>query len=577
MYLLVGQAEAAAAAQHPIPHGLGREAGVRATLAAFRSFPAPYAEFQTILVGGVAAIGLSGPNPYHEDLGTDKATQAAGGMTAVSERHTVMDATFAGSDVKVELDTDITTSVTDTASGDPVMTETRRATIAGELDGCPSAAGLVPGSLVVSSTEDASTFPGPGGRVGVHATGSQKRSSTFQGTSDDSATLGSVTQSFMSDEQYQRTASAAGGPDANQEGSVSFTASGINDGVPTGAEFAPTIGDWSSATTSGTTSGTVTPGMTGRLAGTAGSDYAIIQAAYAEAQKVWRDTRCVIVTAPGYIPDFAFANNNKPTHTEEVVKGSTTTFQVGLGHRFGQKVDASIATTLEGDVSLDPDQVDHAPGTMTYVAPNEDGKDGVTRFESVSRQGIGRLTLTFHTGSKALKVSIDGTMTTSGFGVSYTTTVHVKNLLLRPMNTSPQVSPDGLTNTITSGGSGPFTAEIRLGIADCRKPYTQRGTLNLLADHEVNDVTNLDLRWFVYWDPDASAPATTTGSCLGVPVDSFTGSQAGGPIGGFMTVLGSVEFPPGLGEQRVRLTKALGKSTSTIDATVTAEIVSESP
>ena len=61
-------------------------------------------------------------------------------MTATSEVHMVADASFAGSDVKVELDTDIHTQVVEAASGSPVATETRRATIAGELDACPSAA-----------------------------------------------------------------------------------------------------------------------------------------------------------------------------------------------------------------------------------------------------------------------------------------------------------------------------------------------------------------------------------------------------------------------------------------------------
>ena len=345
---------------------------------------------------------------------------------------------------------------------------------------------------------------------------------------------------------------------------------------PGGEGFSPTIGDWSGATTSGTSTGAVTPGMTERLAGSAGSDFAIIQAAYAEAQKVWRDSRCVIVTAPAYIPASAFANNNKPTHTEQVEKGSSTEFQVGLGHRFNQKVDTKITATLDGKESLDPDHLDKAPGQLTYVAPNEDGKDGIVKLESVSKQGIGRLALTFHTGSKKLKVSIDGTMTTSGFGVSYTTTLHVKNLILSQLATSPQVSPDGLTNTVTFGGAGPFTAEVRLGIADCRKPYNQKGTLNLLADHELNETTNLDLRWFVYWDEHAAAPATTAGTCIGVPLDSFTGSQGGGPVGGFMTVLGSVQFAPKGGEVRVRLTKSLGASKNVIDATVKAEIVSES-
>lgn len=576
IFALIGQTEAAARAQHTIPPGLGRQGETGARLASFGSFPAPYQEFRGFLTGGVQVIGAAGPNTYHEDVGTDRATQTSGGMTAVSEVHTVLDASFSGSDVKMELDTDIHTNVTDTKSGSPVMTSTRRATIAGEIDGCPSAAGLVPGSLEVTSVEEVSTFAGPTAHVGTHATSSQKRSSKFEGTSDDSATLGGVTQSFTSDEQYKRSASADGGPDATQEGDLSFTATGINDGVPPGGEgFAPTIGDWSGATTSGTSTGAVTPGMTERLSGSAGSDFAIIQAAYAEAQKVWRDSRCVIVTSPTYIPESAFANNNKPTHTEEVEKGSTTEFQVGLGHRFKQTVKAKVTATLDGKESIDPDHIDAPPAALTYVAPNEDGKDGVVKLESTSRQGIGRLTLTFHTGTKKLKVSIDGTMTTSGFGVSYTTTVHAKGIILSLMATSPQISPDGLTNTVTYGGGGPFTAEIRLGIADCRKPYVQKGTLSLLADHELNELTNVDLRWFVYLDPNAAAPSSGTGSCVGVPLDSFTGSQAGGPVGGFMTVLGTVEFQAKGGEQRVRLTKTLGPSKSVIDATVKAEIVSE--
>lgn len=43
-----------------------------------------------------------------------------------------------------------------------------------------------------------------------------------------------------------------------------------------------------------------------------------------------------------------------------------------------------------------------------------------------------------------------------------------------------------------------------------------------------------------------------------------------------MTVLDSVRFPPTLGEVRVRLTKNLGQSKNVIDATVKAEIVSDS-
>ena len=292
---------------------------------------------------------------------------------------------------------------------------------------------------------------------------------------------------------------------------------------------------------------------------------------------MWRDSRCVIVTSPTYIPESAFANNNKPTHTEEVEKGSSTAFQVGLGHRFNQTVAAKITATLDGKESLDPDHLDKPPGKLTYVAPNEDGKDGIVKLESVSKQGIGRLTLTFHTGTKKLKVSIDGTMTTSGFGVSYTTTVHAKDIILSMLATSPQVSPDGLTQTrsrtAAAGRSRPRSRSTSRTAASrtCRRA---RSTCSPTTSSTT--LTNLDLRWFVYWDPNASRrrrPRRLVRRRAARIVHRVP--SGGGPVGGFMTVLGTVQFPPKGGEQRVRLTKTLGQSTNVIDATVKAEIVSE--
>ena len=384
-----------------------------------------------------------------------------------------------------------------------------------------------------------------------------------------------MSQDYSHEEKFKRTASADGGPEQSQEGDLSLTIAGIGDGVPAESDsFLPTIGDWSSSTTTGTSSGSI-DSMMKRVPGSAATDYQTMQASYVEAQKVWRDTRCVIVTAPEYIQAAEFANNAKPTHTEEVEKSSSTQFQVGLGHRYQQTVAAKITAQLDGKESLTPDVIPQPPGSLTYVAPDEDGQDGVVKLESVSRQGIGRLTLTFHTGSKKLRVTIDGTMTTSAFGVSYTTTVHAKNILLSKTTALPETSPDGITYRLTYAGGGPATAEILIGIADCRKPYTQKGTLKLTAKHEVNEAKNVDLRWFVTWNPESTF-TTTGGSCVGVPLEGFTGSGGEGPVGGFMTVLGEVEFGPKGGDVRVRKTKTLGASTNVIDALVNAEVVSES-
>ena len=128
----------------------------------------------------------------------------------------------------------------------------------------------------------------------------------------------------------------------------------------------------------------------------------MMQAAYVEAQKVWRDSRCVIVTAPDYIPESAFANNNKPTHTEEVAEGQLdpvpgrprpSVQADGRGEDHGPRSTARSRST--------PDTSRRRPGSLTYVAPNEDGQDGIVKLESVSKQGIGRLKLTFHTGRRS--------------------------------------------------------------------------------------------------------------------------------------------------------------------------------
>jgi hypothetical protein len=576
--------ETAARAKIVLPTDYGRtsratepgDSEPNAVLASFHSFPAPYHEFRDFMRGGVVTVGLAGPTTNHEDLGTETATQTEGAFSGTSQIHSILDVAYNGSDVKLEFDTDIQNTVTDTATGSTVMTETRRFSMTGEIDACPSSAGLVPASLVVTSNDETSTFAGAGGRVGTHSTASLTRSSKFQGTADDQATLGAVSQTYTHDEKFKRTASADGGPEQSQEGNLSLGIEGINNGVPAESNsFLPTIGDWSTSTTTGTSSGANIDKMMARVPGGAAADYATMQASYVEAQKVWRDSRCVIVTAPDYIPESAFANNAKPTHTEEVQKGSSTQFQVGLGHRFKQTVAAKITAQLDGKESLSPDTIPSPPGSLTYVAPDQDGQDGIVKLESVSKQGIGRLTLTFHTGSKKLKVTIDGTMTTSGFGVKYTTTVHAKDILLSRTIGAAKPSPDGITYTLSYAGSGPATAEILLDIADCRKPYTQKGTLSLIAEHEFNEDHNLDLRWIVSWDPNSTL-TTTGGSCVGLPLDSFTGSAGAGPVGGLMTVLDKVQFDPKGGEQRVRKTVTLGPSKNVIDVTVTAEIVSES-
>ena len=575
--------EAGARAQQAIPATVpaaptsvttGTFENARFLIATFKRMPTLDSEFRGYMASGVDAIGFDGPNPFHSDLGTSTFRQTEGTLSSTSQLHMTVDVAFAGSDVKATFSTDIQSTVTDTTSGKTVLTETSKHVTKGDLNACPTAVGALPGSMDISVDEDATTFAGAGGAAS-HATGHSTRSSQFMATTDDSATMGTISQTYTEQKQFKRTATGADGTEATSEGAYTVGASGINDGAARDRGIGANIGDWSSATRADDQlSGDMTADQVHGIDTNAGFDYASIEGAYIEAQKILRDSRCVIVTAPQYIPRSAFEHNAKPTHTEEVDKGSSTVFQIGLDHRYGQAVSAKITVELDGKESISPELVTQPPGSLTYVAPDENGQDANVLLTSTSRQGIGRLKLTFHTGQKKLKVSIDGTMTTSALGVSYKTTLHIPDMLLTMTSEPPTLSGDGATKLIPYAGSGPATAEILLGIADCRKPWTQKGTIKLKAEHDVALDDSYEGKWFISFDP-STVFSFTGGFCVGVPLESFVGSGDTGPIAGLFYVLGTVPISKDATSEHVKTTKKVGASTNAIDVTVKAVVVSD--
>ena len=440
-----------------------------AILASLPAYPPPLYDARDYLSSSLHYIGGEGSDTAHEDTGTQTASATDGGVASSSEVRTTLDATINGSDVKVVADRDVHVTATDSKTGDPLLDQHIRYQVTAELDVCPSAAGIVLASSGHAYTAESSTFAGAGGRVGSHNTASLTTSSTFKGQVDDQANLGNVAQDANVDGNFHRTSAAPGGPEASHEGTYTTSVTGINDGVPTSHDWSITGSDWSGIE-SGIGSvkvdrtGDATVDQIGDAAGSAAVDWATIDSSFVEAQKLWRDTRCVIVTAPTYIPLSAYAHNARPTHTEEVGKGSTTEFEVGTGHRFDQKVTALIKATLDGKESLEPKEVPKPPGTLTYVASDEDDQTAIVDLISTSKQGIGRQRLLFHTSDEKLKVSITGKMTTSALGVSYTTTVSVPEILLTKQS-------DG-----SFLGSAPVTTRIHLnGDIPCPAPFKEQG------------------------------------------------------------------------------------------------------
>ena len=553
--------------------------------AAFKSPPdLSRTQFGPLMAGAVEIIGYPADNPNVNDLGTKSFTQTDGGRSSTATIHTVVTYSTTGSVGKLEMKTDIDETVTDTATGQTVLTDSNKTRLFGQLDACPNAAGLVPASLDTSIEITASTTGGPGGG-GSSATGSSDQSSTFEGTTDDTATLGAITQSYTHHEKFHRS-TTTDGDEATSDGEYTVATTGISDGVPaTIAEGSGFVGGWTGAKSDVKGSGDVTAAMIGQITGSAGYDFVTMNPAYRHAQDVWRDTRCMIVTAPSYIPMSAFANNAKPTHTEEVDKGSTTQFDVGLDHRYGQTVPpVKIVAELDGKESLDPKTVEKPPGSLTYVAPDQDGKDAYVRLTATSRQGIAKLVLIFHTGAKKLEVGMNGTLTVSALGVSYTTTISIPKVVL-------ELQPDG-----TYRGSGPVKGTMRInGDVPCPTPFKEQGTVVLTAKRPIAEIARqgqanpvldetVPRDWKVNYD--SASKVLDSGSCLGISLGQFLQLGPDGMTGPFMIALlggfkpdgslADLTFKPEGGKKTVKQTVSVGASQDTVNATVDAKVISES-
>jgi hypothetical protein len=281
--------------------------------------------------------------------------------------------------------------------------------------------------------------------------------------------------------------------------------------------------------------------------------FAISVAAFSlgrDAEAFWRDGKCVEVTVD---PDGGEVDPDAVADVVATVK-----------HRFeADELDSPVEATLTGVAAIEPaGQKQPAPATVKYTAGSRDGDVGDVKFKAVSNRGIGEKTVKFTVGDRTLKVSINGKMTTSLGAISYITTVSVPEVRLSR-------DADG-----TYVGSGPATATIAIGIPDCPKPYRQKGTMKLRATRDVGQDPTSARDWTITWD--SSTQFTTTGTCVGVSLESFTGTGDTGPTAGFMDVMGSVVFPQEGGTKHVQLTKAIGPSTNVLDATVTAEVVTGS-
>lgn len=441
--------------------------------------------------------------------------------------------------------------VTD-AAGAVTFEKSDDRTITGIMRVCPDITGVSNASVHLEMTIDATTHPGANGRVGVHSVGHAKTNSAFTGQVDDSAFLQAVNQDFTRSSDWKVTAAADGGPAREHAGTLDVAFSGISTTADGAGEVSVNGLDASGMSMNGSVTGDGTQDMLTNSIGGAVLDLLTITPSYKEAQRLWRNGRCVIISAADYKAETPLPTDSqeKSQHTENVDKSSSTAFAVSLRHRFessplSQEVVADLAA---GDKSLDPDSLPTGSGSVTYVAPDENGKDATVRLSTTSNRGIGTLVLTFHTGTLKLQVDISGTQAVADVFPSTLT-----------------ITPIVLTKRPDGSFEGTGTSNMVGSLGPCNPAFTETGLIGLTATQAAASADGTPGAWSVLSEKIPSN-SDVKFNCEGQTIGAILA-----PLGyayNFVADLGTMTVPGEGGTLTLHADSTLGALDATVVITV---------
>ena len=457
----------------------------------------------------------------------------------------------AGARVTLTMHWTLFTITKDKKSGAVLAQINDNRTMVGAITVCPDAQGAAAASLDVGAQYT-------GIKNGVVTTRSGTSSTGFTGRVDDSANLKTVEQTTQDKQSWENT-SGSGDYDANLAATWSFQGSSNVMGNLDQSSFKGgfnTNGDGASKTKESAWTFTL-------------DAYALTDA-YKEAQRLWRNGRCVMVTAPDYKAEtpIAVAEQEKSQHDEKVDISSETKFSVNLKHRFGGgAISAATTTSLSGDKTITPSRVDGGSGALTYKAPDEDDKKATLQLKTTSKRGIGTLVLDFHTGAQALTLSLTGTLQgqQGGFATS-------------DLSYSVSIGPIEFKKVAenTWFGMGPWTATVAtdLGVGGTSQSCkgTEAGTASMVAMVQ----TRGDRKVFVINRSQSAAAGTGTVECVSItPIGTFPSGSSpsnGASAGTFMGTLDDIVIPAEGGTiavagDRADATGGLMHATGTVVAT----------
>jgi len=303
----------------------------------------------------------------------------------------------AGSKVTASVHWTYTTITISTAPGGATLLHLQDdRELVGTIDVCPDGNGTVPATLHTTTKIVAQTSA-------TTTTRNSTGDTEFAGSVNDQAALTSVTQRNKVETSWE---SASGNGGVTADTSVTWTVG--SDGSLIGAHM-----DESSFSGSIVARGAASDA---EASAAAGWDMALtafaLDPAFKSARDLWRAGRCVVVMAPDYAVEtpIKVEEQTKSQKDTAVDESSETKFSVKLRHRFeGGSLAQPITANLSGEKTLEPNRLD-STGTLTYKAPDDEGKKATATLRSTSKRGIGTLLLDFHTASQALTLTITGTL-----------------------------------------------------------------------------------------------------------------------------------------------------------------------
>lgn len=401
----------------------------------------------------------------------------------------------------------------DKATGAKLVDLSDERTIVGTIDVCPGTSGVSPATIDVHIQLSASTDRGT-------STRSSTSSNTFSGHVDDQAVLRRVTQDVQLQTSWQND-SGSGGYDVNlTNANWQASESGVGSGL-----------DSNGVGGSLTSRGAATAGQATNDAGKMMAvDLVAIEPAYNQAQKLWRNGRCVVVQVPDYNAEtpLSMSQQSSVQHDEEVELSSVTKFGVNLRHRFAGALNQAVKGSLSGEKKLEPMDLNAVPNSLSYSAPGEQDKQATVTLKSTSKRGIGTLAISFHTKGRHLTLTAEGTgASTDQNPISFNVTIGPAEFHKVNDTTWEAVAP--------TKGTGRWPNPY---MPECDILINETGTATLVAHIETRADKSF---WVVHLDQARSGAQLNESTCAGVSVSVPM------PTGGWaliaLKVVGDVEIP----------------------------------